>query len=291
MEQCINNNITGNSANYNTWAGFHLNLCDNNNISNNVANNNVGVIYESIGIYLNLCNFNQVFENTADYNTYGIRLSGTVSIWGSHNNTIANNEVSYNEMGIYLYGDFGRSYDNNISGNVVLNNLEYGIRVSRSPQNIFSKNLVKDNDNIGISVWKESHNNTFTENLILNNNIIGLKIAYDCYWNLVYYNCFGGNGINAEDERTDNEWDNGAYGNYWDDYTGIDANDDSIGDTPYDVLPVGTSVDNYPLMTCPFSIPQGGGGFPFEMVILIASISGGAVILLAVILIIRKKRK
>ncbi|MFX1420267.1 MAG: nitrous oxide reductase family maturation protein NosD [Promethearchaeota archaeon] len=291
MEQCTLNNITRNSASFNTWAGFHLNLCDNITISNNVANNNVGVVYESVGIYLNLCNFNQVFENTANYNKYGIRLSGLVSIWGSHNNTIRNNEVSYNDIGIYLYGDFGRSYDNNISSNTVINNFEYGIRVSRSPQNIFCKNLVRDNDNIGISVWKESHNNTFTENIILNNNDVGLKIAYDCYWNLVYYNCFIGNVINAQDEGTDNEWDNGVYGNYWDDYNGLDANDDNIGDTPYDVPPTGSSVDNFPLMTCPFSIPSVGGGFPIDLIILIAGISGGVVIVIAVILFIRIKRK
>ncbi|UCC18926.1 MAG: right-handed parallel beta-helix repeat-containing protein [Promethearchaeota archaeon] len=291
MEQCTFNNITGNSASFNRWAGFHLNLCENITISNNIANNNVGVVYESVGIYLNLCNFNEVYENTANYNTYGIRLSGLVSIWGSHNNTIRNNKVSYNDIGIYLYGDFGRSYDNNISGNIVSNNLEYGIRVSRSPQNIFCNNLVRDNDNIGISVWKESHNNTFTENIILNNNGVGLKIDYDCYWNLVYYNCFVGNAINAQDERTDNEWDNGVYGNYWDDYNGIDANDDNIGDNPYDVPPTGSSVDNFPLMTCPFSIPSVGGGFPIELIILIASISGGVVIVIAAILFIRIKRK
>jgi hypothetical protein len=41
-------------------------------------------------------------------------------------------------------------------------------------------------------------------------------------------------------------WDNGVEGNYWINYTGVDANRNGIGDTPY-VLD-STDIDNYPLM-------------------------------------------
>ena len=291
LEQCSNNNITGNSASFNTWAGFYLSVCDNNTISNNIANNNIGGVVESTGIYLRLCNFNLVSENTANNNKYGIWLSSQYTVWGSHNNTITNNTASYNEVGIVLYGNAGRCYDNIISGNIVSNNLNYGIRVSKSPQNIFCKNTVKDNENDGIYIYIESHNNTFTENIILYNDQIGLKIDNQSYGNVIYYNCFIGNNINAQDDKTDNEWDNGILGNFWDDYDGVDANDDGIGDTPYDVPPVGSSVDNFPLMTCPFSILQDNGGFPFEVIILISVISGVAVIGVATLLLIIRKKK
>jgi len=291
MEQCSYNTITENTASNNAWAGIHIFQCINNTISNNIANNNVGVEFESIGICLWLCDFNNVSENVANYNKYGIWLSSQVTIWGSHNNTISNNTASYNEVVIVLYGILGRCYDNLVSGNIVSNNLNYGIRVSRSPQNIFCKNTIEDNENDGIYLYKESHNNTISENIIKNNGQIGLKIGNQSYWNLIYYNCFIGNNLNAQDDGTENEWDNGISGNYWDNYTGSDTDDDGIGETPYDVPPVGGSVDNFPLMKCPYSPPQEGRGIPFVLIILISSIGGGAVIVVVTILLIRLKKK
>ena len=42
-------------------------------------------------------------------------------------------------------------------------------------------------------------------------------------------------------------WDNGQEGNYWSDYTGVDANHDGVGDTPYVVRTVPYTTDRYPL--------------------------------------------
>jgi nitrous oxidase accessory protein NosD len=41
-------------------------------------------------------------------------------------------------------------------------------------------------------------------------------------------------------------WDNSTIGNYWDVYSGLDDNDDGIGDTPYIIDE--NNKDNYPLM-------------------------------------------
>ncbi|GAI90489.1 unnamed protein product, partial [marine sediment metagenome] len=51
----------------------------------------------------------------------------------------------------------------------------------------------------------------------------------------------------AENNGASNFWDNGTIGNYWDDYAGLDANDDGIGDTPYMIPGTVGDQDNYPV--------------------------------------------
>lgn len=65
--------------------------------------------------------------------------------------------------------------------------------------------------------------------------------------NYIFHNNFLNETYNAFDEFS-NTWDDGypSGGNYWDDYTGIDSDNDGIGDTPYDI-PGGSNQDRYPL--------------------------------------------
>ena len=88
--------------------------------------------------------------------------------------------------------------------------------------------------------------NDIIENNITDNTNTGITLDLSNN-NIVYKNKLQDNQINAIDNGIINQWDNGTIGNYWDDYGGVDANDDGIGDTPYDVPPEGGSVDNYPI--------------------------------------------
>ena len=77
---------------------------------------------------------------------------------------------------------------------------------------------------------------TLLNNTVYNNNFINTQVST----NLDVY------GLNY--------FDNGREGNYWSDYTGVDADGDGIGDTPYIIEYHNENrKDNYPLMT-PFDL-------------------------------------
>jgi hypothetical protein len=86
-------------------------------------------------------------------------------------------------------------------------------------------------------------------NEILRNRILYCGIGLNTInqgQNLFCQNDFIDNATQAIDNGQNNTWDHDGKGNFWSDYTGIDANVDGIGDTPYTILPNG--VDIYPLM-------------------------------------------
>ena len=85
------------------------------------------------------------------------------------------------------------------------------------------------------------------DNLILNTDEYGAYIDTTSRDNIFYNNSFINNDINARDDGINNNWDNGTLGNYWDDYSGNDKNDDGIGDIPYNISGFAGSVDNFPI--------------------------------------------
>ncbi len=119
------------------------------------------------------------------------------------------------------------SSNNSIYRNEIINNTETGIYGMSSFNGTFYENLIKDSGMNGINIDSLSTNNT------------------------IYKNYFLGNYNNAMDNGTLTSWDNGSIGNYWDDYTGIDANFDNIGDTPYNISGLAGSKDNFPIFSPP----------------------------------------
>jgi len=208
-------------------------------INNNVSFNESGLLGMN-GIFLSNSDNNTVSGNTANNNGYyGIYL------YNSDNNTVSGNTANNNSMdGIYLnYSD-----NNTVSGNTA-NNTYYhnGISLKYSDNNTISGNTANNNDDSGICL-SNSDNNTVSGNTANNNNY-GIYLHWSDITTVSgnYFNDNYRNAYTIQNTQKDNKWDNGIIGNYWDDYGGVDANDDGIGDTPYIILGTYLNQDNFPI--------------------------------------------
>ena len=169
--------------------------------------------------------------NPGHFNFFGILLYNGSNVLLTNNSIINTNHpgVYVSTVGINIVG--GGS--NKVIGNNVENNSD-GLSFSDTQDNVVTENNVTANHGWlleftwGISFFDASNN------LIFNNNF---NDNYDQYH---------GNYAQVGSEDSINMWDDGKMGNYWSDYTGIDANGDGIGDTPYEVDSKNT--DRYPLI-------------------------------------------
>ena len=246
IEDSSNNTILENIVNNNGRSGICL-ACDyidanNNTIVDNIVNDNneEGIILD--GSYneqiLNV-NYNNISSNTVAFNS-----KQGIYIYFSEYNTISNNTIFNNtEHGIHLrYGNFCK-----ITRNYVFNNTDGGIYLIFVDESEVINNSLDENS-YGIYLYSHCDKNNISINEISKNKLYGMLLGdNDVNDNVIYNNSFIENTINALDSGINTQWDYNSIGNYWDDYSGVDANDDGIGDTPYDVPPAGGSADNYPI--------------------------------------------
>lgn len=153
--------------------------------------------------------------------------SWAMDIHGSSDVLIADNEWHHNESGMY---------------------------VNRLTNSIIEKNYIHSTGG-AMKLSVGSNNNIIRYNIIYGNGQgIIMDDKYQEIGNKIYHNDLIENTLQAFDVLGQNVWDNGypSGGNYWSDYTGVDGNNDGIGDTPY--VFVGDQ-DNYPLMK-PYNIIQ-----------------------------------
>jgi len=157
----------------------------------------------------------------------------------SDNSTIADNRImTHNDQYcIWLHN----SSDCKIYGNWLANGVD-GLMIEQSYGCLVKKNLI-ENCERGIDIgW--AVRGKFAGNLITS-NYYGVEGEGE-EW-IFYHNDFINNTHQAYVSAGEGSWNNTLEGNYWDDYTGTDLNQDGIGDVPYAIEHF-PNKDNYPLM-------------------------------------------
>jgi len=128
--------------------------------------------------------------------------------------------------------------------NLNLSHTSVGVQLSWTTNTSISGNTITSN-NCGIRLEYSSNNSIFGNNIA--NNQYGIRLDSSSK-NSIFHNNFIDNTEQVSPKRPSNVWDDGypSGGNYWSDYTGVDADGDGIGDTSYVIDE--NNVDNYPLM-------------------------------------------
>ena len=230
----IENCTLFNSSSSTQDAGIKLVYVSNGILKNNFITENGWGYMQTYGIYINTCDNITLFNNTISKNSRGINLLG------SNNINVTQNKISHNsEDGIYL--DITNS---TILNNVIFNNSDYGLLLFDSDNIVLNNTISYHFHEVYLAY---ANNNIISMNIISNTNGYGMGVFHNSCNNLIFYNYFISNSPNALDNGFSNQWDNGTIGNYWDDYTGKDTDDDGIGDTIYNIQDSAGSQDNYPI--------------------------------------------
>jgi parallel beta-helix repeat protein len=204
------------------------------------------------------------------------RFNIGIVVMGSNNNEILQITITDSYRGL----DLTASENNNLSGNYITNNNE-GIALENTYNNIV-ENVITNNSDIGIFLNGAGYNNILGNNITNNKRGIVVSICYD---NVIYHNNLVNNVNHVETDNSDGIWDSGEEGNYWDDYAGLDSDEDGIGDTPYIIDE--NNQDNYPLMK-PIRISETES---FPTMLVVTSVIIVAAVVGLCLLVYFKKRK
>jgi parallel beta-helix repeat protein len=155
-------------------------------------------------------------------NQYGFILRGSTKNTVKDCTAYNNKQTATIGAGLWVY--IAGSRDNTIVGCTFYNNTN-GIQLDNCAYSNFTGCTIYNNTQYGIWVKSAQSNNRFDHNNIVQNTV-----------------------SNAFCQGAGNVWDNGSAGNYWSDYTGVDADQNGIGDTPYNISGGTGQQDRYPFM-------------------------------------------
>lgn len=157
------------------------------------------------------------------------------------NGRIENTTLSNNNAGVTLQ----ESKAVWVTANLIKAN-SYGIASEDTSYIWITSNQIEENT-FGIYL-QSSSTNKIHKNTIQANTWDGVYLDSACRFNEFIGNNFLENEVNHAFDDGMNNWNDEHKGNYWDDYTGKDTNNDGIGDNPYRIPGLGKNYDRRPLM-------------------------------------------
>ena len=209
-----------------------------------------------IGLYVLDSDYVKIVNNTINYGElyafnlvrcdYSVMIGNTVSYNDNTGVTIAsssyvmflNNTISFNAgSGFFLNGGVATTNYNKVLNNIIHNNGGTGVGLGSSNYNNISNNEVHHNGAYGITMGSSSFNN-ISHNIFKDDagGPYGSEIYVTGNNNLIFANYFIYASLSpGRDSGGFNEWNSSSIGNYWSSYSGVDANEDGIGDTPFNV--------------------------------------------------------
>ncbi len=183
---------------------------------------------------------------------YGMYLDGFHEISSFNSHVIAGNTVNGLEI-VYKANETGQSFSGGhaVFAQLIVANcsactfsnfiVSFGVSVFYSHQNTFMGCDISG-PKVGLYLFRSS-SNTFKKN-----NITDCQEGFVLFLseiNMIYHNNFLRNMVHAIANRNNNFYHSYLrQGNFWDDYTGLDIDGDTIGDSPYYILY--DQVDRYP---------------------------------------------
>jgi parallel beta-helix repeat protein len=188
-KDCDDNEIVGNTITGNYLDNIFLFAgCD----GNLVKGNEISYSEASWGIRLwSECHDNEIIGNTITHNY----AANVYMYQPCLRNLVKGNEISYSEAGQGIFMNY-LSGNSTIIGNDITDNAEEGIKMYQSWYNEISGNRVLRNGNYGIDLEYNDDFNTIKNNLALDNTIYDLYQASTSDYNTWTRNTYGTSSIN-----------------------------------------------------------------------------------------------
>jgi parallel beta-helix repeat protein len=260
IQESSGNTISGNNL-ANNDNGIRGQTSSNNTISSNNITTNESGIYFTGASTSNIISGNSITENTVDgmnlwgstntdveTNTITNNTENGINFFESCGNQIVGNSITENGNGIKFWY---HTSDNSVSENYIAGNV-IGILVDDAYDNNIIGNMITENTDYGMQLKGNQNNNVIYHNSFIDNNADGdgLQVSLPAYMGF-------GDPIDWLPGRG-NVWDNGTAGNYWSDYStrypnASEIDNSGIGDTQFYINE--NNFDRYPIME-PISIPE-----------------------------------